>query len=65
VFAPSEPPDVIAIVELPEQSALRLTTNIVGCDVSAVHIGMQVRVRFESAEGVFIPLFEPIPEAAG
>ena len=52
-------PYVIAIVELPEQSGLRLMTNVVGCPPEAVHIGMAVRVTFEEHEDVFIPVFEP------
>jgi uncharacterized OB-fold protein len=54
-----EPPYVIAIVELEEQPGLRLTTNIVGCEPSAVYIDMAVRVVFEKQEGIWIPLFEP------
>jgi uncharacterized protein len=56
-----EPPFVLAIVELPEQSGLRLTTNIVNCDPDEVTIGMAVRVMFEAHpdEDVWIPLFEP------
>src|SRR4051794_4819598 len=34
-----DPPYVVAIVELPEQPGLRLTTNIVGCEPDDVHIG--------------------------
>jgi uncharacterized OB-fold protein len=55
-----DPPYVVAIVELEEQPGLRLTTNIVGCPIENVTIGMSVRVRFEDVgEGVFLPLFEP------
>jgi uncharacterized OB-fold protein len=50
---------VIAIVELPEQSGLRLTTNIVNCPVEDVYIGMPVRVVFELLADVALPLFEP------
>lgn len=53
------PPYVIAIVELPEQPGLRLTTNLVGCAPEAVRIGMPVRVCFEERDGVWLPLFEP------
>ena len=49
-----------AIVELDEQSGLRLMTNVVGCAAEAVHIGMRVRVVFEEYEDVWIPLFEPV-----
>jgi uncharacterized OB-fold protein len=57
-----DPPYAIAIVELPEQRGLRLTTQIVGCAPERVHIGMPVRVRFEAYEDVWIPLFEPEAE---
>ena len=60
-----DPPYVVAIVALPEQEGLRLTTNIVNCEIDEVEIGMPVRVVFEEHEGVFLPLFEPDPERAG
>lgn len=52
-------PYVVALVELPEQPGLRLTTNIVGCPPEAVHIGLRVRVVFEHRDPVWFPLFEP------
>ena len=52
-------PYVVALVELPEQPGLRLTTNIVGCAPEAVHIGLPVRVVFEHRDPVWFPLFEP------
>jgi uncharacterized OB-fold protein len=56
---------VVAIVELAGQPSLRLTTNLVGCAPDAARIGMPLRVRFEEREeGIFLPLFEPDPEAA-
>ena len=56
----STEPYVIALVSLPEQEGLRLTTNIVGCEPDAVAIGMQVQVVFEEHDGeVWFPLFEP------
>jgi uncharacterized OB-fold protein len=54
-----DPPYVVAIVELPEQEGLRLTTNIVGCAPDDVRIGMPVRVTFEDYDGVWLPFFEP------
>jgi acetyl-CoA acetyltransferase/uncharacterized OB-fold protein len=54
-----EPPYVIANVAIEEDPSARLTTNIVGCDPSAVHVGMRVAVRFEQQEDVWVPLFEP------
>ena len=42
---------------------MRLTTNIVNCEIEDVRIGMPVRVCFdERDDGIFIPLFEPDPE---
>ena len=58
-----EPPYAIAIVEVEEQSGLRLTTNIVNCAPEDVKIGMQVRVVFEQCEDVHVPLFEPAERA--
>ena len=55
------PPYVVAIVELPEQAGLRLTTNLIHCDVASIAIGMALRVVFEEADdGIFLPLFEPV-----
>ncbi|MEE8164048.1 MAG: OB-fold domain-containing protein [Myxococcota bacterium] len=42
-----KPPYVIAIVTLAEDPAIRLTTNIVGCEVDEPAIGHAVRVAFE------------------
>ena len=55
-----DPPYVVAIVELPEQLGLRLTTNIVNCEIDEVAIGMPVQVTFEDlGDDVWLPLFEP------
>jgi uncharacterized OB-fold protein len=54
-----EAPYVIAIVELAEQRGLRLTTNIVNCQLDEVRIGMPARVVFEQHADVWLPLFEP------
>ena len=59
------PPYVVAIVALAEDDRARLTTNIVGCDPEGVTIGQQVRVVFEQHDDVWIPLFEPDPDAVG
>jgi acetyl-CoA acetyltransferase/uncharacterized OB-fold protein len=53
------PPYVIGNVALAEDPSVRLTTNIIGCDPSAVRIGQEVVVRFEHDEDVWLPLFEP------
>ncbi len=52
-----EVPYVIAIVELAEQHGLRLLTNIVGCAVEQVSIGMAVEVDFAQRGEVFVPVF--------
>ncbi len=55
-----DPPYVVAQVDLEEQAGLRLITNIVECDVGAVHIGMPVEVTFERrTEEISVPLFRP------
>jgi uncharacterized OB-fold protein len=53
-------PYVIAVVELPEQAGLRLTTNIVDCPPEEVRIDMPVHVTFEKVEDVYLPLFRPV-----
>jgi uncharacterized OB-fold protein len=68
-----ELPYVVGIVEIVEQPDVRLMTNIVGADHDDLTIGMGVRVVFEAhpdpddpeGPGVFLPLFEPDPDAAG
>lgn len=53
-------PYVIAIVELDEQPGLRLTTNIVGIEPDKVFIGQRIKVVFEHADDVWLPLFIPM-----
>jgi acetyl-CoA acetyltransferase/uncharacterized OB-fold protein len=59
-------PYSVAVVAIDEDPRIRVTTNVVGCDPDEVHIGMRVRVVFEQADDVFLPLFEPAgePDAA-
>lgn len=57
-------PYVVAIVELPEQEGLRLTTNIVNCKPENVRIDLPVQVTFRQAEEIWLPLFEPDQEAS-
>ncbi len=54
-----DPPYVIALVELEEQEALRLMTNIVECSPDDVYVGMPVEVVFDEHDGVWLPLFKP------
>jgi len=53
-----EPPYIIANVALAEDPKVHLTTNIVGCEPSDVRVGLEVDVRFEQFEDVWLPLFE-------
>jgi hypothetical protein len=60
-FRPDLPvPYVIAIVELEEQSDLRLMTNIVGCPAGDVKIDLPVQVEFREQGDVFAPVFRPV-----
>ena len=54
-----DPPYVIAIVEIEEDPTVRLTTNIVGCPIEDVRIGLPVEVTFEANGEWFVPLFRP------
>jgi len=51
-------PYVIAIVELAEQSGLRVAANIVDCEPDSVTCGMPVEIRPERGAGG-APLFAP------
>lgn len=53
-------PYVAAVVGLPEGS--RMMTEVVGCAHHALHVGMDLRVRFRPAAdgtGIAIPVFRP------
>jgi len=54
------PPYVVAIVELDDATDVRLTTNVMDCEIHDVHIGMRVEVLFEQWEDVWIPVFRPV-----
>lgn len=51
-------PYVIALVELAEQSGLRVAANIVGCDPDSVTCGMPVSAQPERGSGG-APQFAP------
>ena len=55
-----EVPYVIAIVQLDEQTDLRLMTNIVGCAPDDIAIGMPVQVEFRAQGDAFVPVFGPV-----
>jgi len=57
-FPGQQVPYVLAIVELPEQPNLRVTTRLVGISPDEVRIGLPVRVFFEQVEDVWLPLFQ-------
>ncbi|MDH3641504.1 MAG: Zn-ribbon domain-containing OB-fold protein [Gammaproteobacteria bacterium] len=49
-------PYVVALIELAEGPTMM--SNVVGCDVEKVHIGMSVSVRFERrTEEIAVPIF--------
>ena len=54
------PPYVFALVELDEDPTVRIGTNIVGCDIHEVEIGMRVEVLFEASGEWYVPLFRPL-----
>jgi uncharacterized OB-fold protein len=49
----------VAVVELVEQPALRITSTIVDCDPSDVEIGMPVELVWIDRDGVPFPAFQP------
>jgi uncharacterized OB-fold protein len=57
-FLKARVPYVVAMVELEEGP--RIMSNVIGCDVDAVHIGMPVSVTFvDAGEGLSLPMFAP------
>ncbi len=62
-FNPAVPvPYVVAIVELAEQTDLRIAASIVDCEPDSVRIGLPVEVRFEHQDSdprVYVPVFTP------
>jgi uncharacterized protein len=62
-FAPGvKPPYVAAYVDLDEQEALRLLTNLVNVRVGDIRIGMAVQVLFHDIGGGALAFFEPATE---
>ena len=55
-----EPPYVVAQIDLVEQAGLRILSNVVGCPIEAVYIGMDVEVVFAANDDVYVPLFRPL-----
>jgi len=61
----SQQPYVIAVIEFDEQPDLRITSNVVGCDVDDVAIGDRVTVTFLHRHERWYPLFERLPRSSG
>jgi uncharacterized protein len=56
---PGRVPYVAAIVELEEGP--RMMTNVVGCDLDALRVGMPVEVTFEEeTDDITLPRFRPV-----
>lgn len=59
VMRRSRPVYAVAYVALEEGPAMM--TNIIGCDVDAIRIGMAVQVVFHAAgNGTLVPMFKPV-----
>ncbi|MEC4762985.1 OB-fold domain-containing protein [Mycobacterium sherrisii] len=56
-------PYVIAQVAIAEDPRVRLTTNVVDCDIDRLELGQQVEVVFQQVQDVWFPLFRPVPDA--
>jgi len=56
-WIPGSEPYVVAWVSIVEQPDVHLTTNLVGLEVEELAIGMEVEVRFEEHDDVYLPLF--------
>ncbi len=51
-------PYIVAIVQLDEGP--RMMTNVIGCAVADVHVGMRVQVAFaETVDGIALPFWQP------
>jgi uncharacterized protein len=53
-------PHPVAVIELEEQPALRITSTIVHSAPEAIEIGMPVKVTWIERDGVPFPAFEPV-----
>lgn len=58
-WIPGSDPYIIGVVELEEQPALFLTTNLIDIEAEDITIGMDVAVVFEEANEIWYPLFRP------
>jgi len=56
-------PYTVALVELVEQSGLRMITNIVDAEPEQLRVGMDLDVVFERRRGMVLPQFRPVGAA--
>lgn len=64
-FGPGlEPPYVVAYVELDCQPGLQVMSNIVGCRIDEIRIGMRLRPRFVHDGDLSVVLYEPEGQTA-
>jgi uncharacterized protein len=52
-------PYLVALVELPEQTGLRVLTNLLEVEPDDVEVGMPVELTFEARDGQSLPQFRP------
>ena len=52
-------PFAFGYIEIDEDPTIRLSSNIVGCPLDEIHVGMRVQVTFEENGDYHVPLFEP------
>ena len=53
-------PMAVVLVELPEAENIRMISNVVGCDVESIKIGMPLEVVFDDVtEEITLPKFKP------
>ncbi|HZE66469.1 MAG TPA: OB-fold domain-containing protein [Sporichthyaceae bacterium] len=62
-WTPGQDPYVYAIVELPEQVGLRLSTNVVGAAPEDVFIAQALQVAFVHRHDAYYPVFIPLTSA--
>ena len=55
-------PYVVALIELEEDSKVRLFTNIVDTDLESVRVGMPVQVTFRATGDRMLPQFRGVPQ---
>lgn len=58
-WIPGSEPYIIGLVELEEQPALFITTNLIDIDAEDIVLGMDVALDFEESNEIWYPLFRP------